>query len=873
MPPGICFRLLARFLSPDDRMAVLGDLQEAYEHRCTQDGDAAARRWLRSQVIRSLPLFIIRSFYWESTMLKHYALTALRNIRRHPVYSGINMIGLTIGMACSLLILLFVRHELAFDAFHEDAEQMYRISTTHTQTGRQEALTPGAWGPAFKAAFPEVEETVRFFWYEKNIAVEAKETGNRFYESTFIWTEPSFLTFFSFPLLEGDPKTALVPPNAIVLSEQAAERYFPDQNPIGKTVTHLMDGIDFTVTGVMRDMPTNAHFRFDFLASWETLDQTSYGHYWKDTWGDPDSYLYVSTYIKLTPGTSPEVFTAKLPAFLQAQAGDDKVLYEPFLQPVTDIHLTSHLERGELAVNSDITYVYAFGIIGVLVLLVACINFVNVTTAFAAKRTKEVGVRKVLGGYRYQLVRQYLGESFLLVLIAFLAALTIVRFVLPFLNDFTGTMITFESLASWEFALISFGMISLVGLVSGAYPSLYLASFQPLKVLNGRYMIKASGSLLRKSLVAGQFAISIFLIIGTIIVFNQIDYIQNKALGFDRSRIINMPLRGQGITMAGYESFTERLRAHSQIQGVTGISQLIMRVPTYGSPFAIDGFPANEPFFWTRYAVDFDFADTYDVEIVAGRNFSSEVSTDLTAYLINETAVRTLGLTNDEVVGRTMDDLDYADGRLRGRIVGVVRDFHFQSLHTPVQPMALRIEKRNYLFMSARINGNRMPETLSFIESAWNEIFPKVPFTYSFQSDLFDRQYQAEEKMGRVFTVFTGLAILIACMGLFGLASFTAEQRTREIGVRKVLGASTSGLIRLVSGEFIRLVLLANILAWPAAYLVMDLWLQNFAYRVDLGLLPFAAGGLLGVCIAILTVGMQAIRAALANPVKSLRYE
>ena len=873
MSPKLGLKLLALFLPANDRMAVLGDLEEAYAYRCVRDGRSIARWWLWSQVLRTLPLYMIQTIHWEGMMLRHYVVMALRSIRRHPVYSGINMIGLTIGMACSLVILLYVRHELAYDTFHDDADRMYRVSTTHIQNGRQEALTPGAWGPAFKAAFPEVEETVRFFWYEKSIAVEARETKKQFYESTFAWAEPSVLTFFSFPLIEVDSNTALNAPNTIVISERAATRYFPDQDPMGQVVRHMMDGIDFTVTGVMRDMPANAHFRFDFLASWDTLDQTRYGHYWKDTWGDPNMYLYVSTYIKLAPGTSPQAFTEKLPAFLESQAGDRGVIYEPFLQPVTDIHLRSHLERGELAVNSDITYVYAFGIIGILVLLVACINFVNVTTAFASKRAREVGIRKVLGGYGRQLVRQYLGESFVMVLIAFLMALVSLQVMVPVLNDFAGTMIALDTLFSWSFVLVALGIMGLVSLLAGMYPSIYLSSFQPLKVLKGRHGARATGSLLRKLLVVTQFAISIFLIIGTIVVFVQIEYIQTKSLGFDRSMILNMPLRGQGVTSAGYESLTERLRAHTQIQGVTGISQLIMRVPTYGSPFAIDGFPTDEPFFWTRYAVDFDFVDTYDVEIVAGRNFSSDIPTDRTAYLLNETAVRTLGLTPEEALGRTIDDMDVSDGRLRGRVVGIVQDFHFQSLHTPIQPLALRIEKRNYLFMSARINGHQIPETLAFIESVWQEIFPQVPFTYSFQNDLFNQQYQAEKKMGNVFTVFTGLAILIACMGLFGLASFTAEQRTQEIGIRKVLGASVASLIHLVSAEFIGLVLVANLLAWPLAYLVMDHWLQNFAYRADMGLMPFLIGGILGICIATGTVGLQAVRAALSNPVKTLRYE
>ena len=806
-------------------------------------------------------------------MLKNYVKIALRNLLKSKGYTFINVAGLAVGLACCLLILLFVRDELSYDRHHEKADQIYRI-TLEALLGEQEINGPIAPAPMAQALvndYPEVVQATRLFTFSGETFVRYED--KRFVEERFFFGDSTVFEVFTFPLLRGDPETALVEPNTVVLTESTARKYFGAEDPVGQTI-RIDEENDYEVTGVMADVPENSHFHFDFLGSLGTLDRSR-------------SPVWVSnnfrTYFILAEGQSAEALEAKFPAMVEKYAGPqvEEILgitieqffasggrFEFHLQALTDIHLHSQLNY-EIEPNGDITYVYAFSIIAFLMLLIACINFMNLATARSAGRAKEVGVRKVLGSNRRQLTLQFLMESMLLSVIALGVALVLAVVLLPVFNTLSGKALQINYGDGAVLAGLV-GLAVLVGLLAGSYPAFFLASFRIVNVLKGKGQAGLKSSRLRSGLVVFQFVISIALMIGTAMVYRQVDYVQNKHLGFEKEHVI--VLERFDALGPQQEAFKEQIRQHSNVVAVAGANTLPGR--TFGdTSFFPEGSPPDQLRNIRLLFSDFDLFETLNLELVDGRFFSHDFSTDSTAIILNEAAVKEFGLTVSEAVGKRLVSPGFSDEEEQYiPIIGVMKDFHFQSLHDAIRPLGMFIG-RNLSYLAVRIRPDDIPGTLARLETEWQAFAPEQPFTYSFLDSDVDALYQEDQRQGSLFGTFALLAIVIACLGLFGLAAFTAEQRTKEIGVRKVLGASVPGIIVLLSKEFTKLVVVAFVVAAPVAYLVIDRWLQGFAFRVDISWWIFLTAGLAALVIAWLTVSYQSIRAALTNPVEALRYE
>ena len=801
-------------------------------------------------------------------MFTNYFNVAIRNLLRHKGYSFINIAGLAIGIACCLLIFLYVQDELSFDRHHENADRIYRLIGEYETGGQviQTAGTPAPWAPALRRDYPEVENTVRMRGTITQWLITAED--RRFYEKRLYWAEETLFDIFSIPLLSGDPRTALKEPYSIVISETLAKKYFGDEDPMGKVVNG--DNIwDFTVTGVMQDMPRNVHFHADMFASYTSLTAIS-GEERVSDWLDHQNFY---TYLLLKEDVPPEQLEQKFPAFIETYMGDQireaGMQLRPSLQALTDIHLTSHRD-GEFEPNSDRQYVYIFTIVAVFVLLIACINFMNLATARSAMRAREIGMRKVLGAYRRQLMRQFMGEAILLALLATGLAVVVAWLMLPVFQTISGKTLALQ-FNNHLFIASIVTLPFLVGLISGSYPAMFLSAFEPVDVLKGKVKSNASGIWLRKMLVVLQFSLSIFLIIGTGVVFDQLSYIQTRRLGFDKERVVVIPILSflQGRQSQPYKG---RLIPHPEIVSVTTSTGVPgdRLLPIH--PVRPEGMDGNEQMMMATFQVDYDFLETMDMDLVAGRNFSTDYGTDSTvAFILNETAVRQLGWgTPLDALGRSFAWLPF--GGVKGQIIGVVKDFHLRTFHQEIEPVVI-FPSSYYSYILIRIRPEGISETLEMMKQIWEDIAPTFPFQYSFLDEDFDSLYRADQQVGQIFGAFALLAVCIACLGLFGLASFTTEQRAREIGIRKVLGASVSGIVVLLSKEFALLVLLANVIAWPVAYITMNSWLQDFAYHTDVRLWMFVLSGLLALAIAWATVSIQAIRAAWSNPVKTLRYE
>ncbi len=789
-------------------------------------------------------------------MLKNYLKIALRNFRRHKVTSFINIVGLAIGIACAALILLYVRHELSYDRYHKNKDRIYRL-VSKVQGASYEAVAkvPGPWSIEAKKSFPEIQHVARFVFFNE---ILVRRGEKRFYESGGFYADSTVFEVFSFSLLKGNPQTALVPPNAIVVTEAFAQKYFGDKEPLGQTLTFDNQN-QYLVTGVIRNVPAHSHFTFDFLVSMAT-----YANPRRDNW----EWLQFYTYLLLAPGSSPQAVADKFPALLRQHVEANIASnYTPYLQPLTDIHLRSQLFR-EMQANSDIAYIYIFSAVGFFILLIACINFMNLTTARAATRAREVGVRKVTGADRGQLIKQFLGESILVCGFALLLAMVVIDLLLPAFNFLTGRELAVDYFADKIFSLSLIGLALLVGAVSGSYPAFVLSGFKPVNVLKGK-LPQSSRTWLRQGLVVFQFAISAFLMIATGIVYNQLDYIQNKRLGFNAEQLVIIPIRDEAIRLK-YETIKHELLQHPNIVSVAASSNL-PGGSDWGIPCEPEGIPPDQVPPIRMLVVDQDFISTFQMKLAAGRSFSKDHPTEATAaFMINEEAAKQLGWSDP--LGKTI-----AMSRIQrpaAPVIGVLKDFHFRSMHEKIGPIMFFIPPPDWFTVfSVRIRPDHVAETLAFLERKWTALDPSRPFDYTFFDEQFGQLHLAEQRIGQLLGYVAVLAIFIAGLGLFGLAAFTAQQRTKEIGVRKVLGASVGGLVLLLSKDFTKLVLIGFIVAAPLAYYAMNRWLADFAYRVEIGIGVFVLAGLLALAIAWLTVSYQSIKAALANPVEALRYE
>ena len=809
-------------------------------------------------------------------MLKNYLTIAVRNLFRQKLYSAINILGLAVGMACSILILIYVQDELSYDRYHKNADRIYRIVREQDFGGRvsHSAISPPAMAALLPDELPEVEGAVRLIPGGTLISYGEK----RFFED-FYYADPGVFDVFNFPLLRGDPKTALSEPFSIVIAPAVAERFFGDEDPIGKVLTFSYQHHEYKVTGILKEVPRNSHIRFDALVSWVGYNEERNRNRWLPSYSS-GSMMLLYSYVLLPQGYDPAELEEKLPGFVETYMGEHlrsrgwKLRFH--LQPLTRIHLHSDLEHDRASVSS-IAYVYGFSAIAVFILLIACVNFMNLSTARSARRAKEVGLRKTVGAHRWQLVGQFLGESVLVTVLAFVLAIALVELFLPAFSAIAGKELTAYH-GTW-FMPIALAAIPLaVGVIAGGYPAFFLSTFEPGDVLKGALSSGRRRSSFRKVLVAVQFAITTALLIGTGIVYTQMAYVRNKDLGVEKDHVVSVWCRAK-------EKFDLIKNEWSQEPGIletAASSDIPFRLPVGYNlprwPVAPEGTPPDAALDISTYWIDYDFIRLFGIKVVAGRNFSKErFSADSTgAFIVNESAVKRFGWgTPEAAVGKQLTLLNRNNKGIRkaGRVIGVVRDFHMQVLYRKIEPAVFHMSTDRFECISARVAPGRMPDALAFLKQKTKALRPDRPFDYYILDERFESQYRADERRGQILGGFTVLAIFIACLGLFGLASFAAEQRTKEIGIRKILGAPVSHIALLLSKDFIKPVILANLIAWPVAYYAMNRWLQHFAYRIDLDIGIFALGGVLALAIALATVSYQAVKAALANPVDALRYE
>jgi len=795
-------------------------------------------------------------------MLRNYLKIVLRNIKKHKGYSFINIVGLAVGLTCCILILLWVHDELSYDRHHENADRIYRITYAEEIGGAYDhyAVPPFPAAPAFTAEIPEIIAYTRLWPKSGLITYDDK----RFDERGIFYADKDFFKIFTHEFIDGDPATALEAPGSIVLTQDMAKKIFASRNALGKTVNLNADG-DLKVTGVIKNVPRNSHFRFNYLVSINTI-QGRRAEY-LDAW-----FIIVGwSYVLLDERADAQLVEKKLEPIVEKYTGEDarkygqKMFY--FLQKMTDIHLRSHLE-GEIEGNGDIRYVYVFSIIAVFILLIACINFMNLSTARSTKRGKEVGLRKVLGAHKKRLIVQFITESVGYSLLALVLAITLVSFLLPAFNNLTGKEITMASLLDWVVVLGLFGLVAFTGIAAGSYPAFYLSSFQPIDTLRQKLRGGSRRSILRTCLVIFQFTISIILIVSTFIVLKQLDFMKNQNLGFKKEQVLAVRVRGNAIPEQ-FESFKNELKKNASIIEASYSNGIPGRTGTVLTTF-LEGKPESVNFTFDYIFCDYDFLKAYEIDLVKGRDFSRDFGSDKEgAYLINETAMAKLGW-GDETLGKK---IGFSQELMRP-IVGIVKDFHYRSLKQVIGPLAIYLRPRGASYLSVKMNTDDISATLSYIEKTWNVFEKERGFEYFFVDENFDSLYHSEERLRQIITFFAFIAIFVACLGLFGLASYTAEQSTKEIGIRKVLGATAGSIVVLLSRNFLKWVLVANVIAWPVTYYVMrNYWLANFPFRIPISLLTFVIAGLITLFIALLAVSYQSIKAAVANPVDSLRYE
>ncbi|HWB28748.1 MAG TPA: ABC transporter permease [Chitinophagaceae bacterium] len=805
-------------------------------------------------------------------MLKNYFKTAVRNLSRNKIFSLINISGLAIGLACCLLIAVFVYDELSYDKYAPGAAQLYRVDVGVVGNGNEEVYpnVDVAVGQGMKDAFPEIEAFTRVTG-QSQAYVQYKD--KQFKEEKLTFADSNFLQMFSIPVIEGDEKNALRDPNSIVITKPFAEKYFGDEEPIGKLLS-LNTGQVYKVTGVINEIPANTHFHFDALISLSSRPDTH------PTWSNIGFY----TYLRLKKGTDPEKLQAKFPQLVAkyvvpevqrdmgitlAEAQKSVNTFRFSLLPVTDIHLHSDTKY-EIEANGDINYVYIFSALAVFILLLACVNFTNLSTASSAKRAREVGIRKVMGSAKKQLVMQFLTESVLLTVCSMILALGIVGLLLPFFNQVAGKHISFGFFVQLPVLCAVLALCLLVGIIAGIYPAFFISSFKPVKVLKGA-SAQGSGrkSVLRSSLVVFQFFVSTALIIATIVVYRQLHYMQDKKLGYDKDQVLVLP--DARLLGAGQDAFEQQVLKdnhviHASISRGAPAAGVMNGTEIYGHDDATG--KDSKEIHSNIYNIDYDYVPTLGMHIVQGRNFSKEYSTDSFGVVINEAAARDLGWGDANAIGKTI----IRSGQHKFKVIGVVADFHYASVKQKIAPLMLLLGS-NYGGLILKIKTTDVPGFLATLKNEWNSFNAKGPFSYYFLDDKFAALYASEQKTGQIFTSFAIIAIVIASLGLFGLAAFITEQRTKEIGIRKVLGASVQQVLVLVSKEFIYLVGIACLIAIPVTWWAMSVWLQNFAYRVEIAWWVFAVAGTVAVLIALFTVSSQAIKAATANPVKSLKSE
>jgi len=850
-PPSALERILKAFLYGTDTESVPGDFAEIHRRIQRDRGRMRASGWYIGQIVRLLPSYLFHQIYWMTAMIKNHLKIAIRLLRRHTGYSIINIAGLTVGMACFLLIAMWVRDELSYDRWHDHADHTHWV--IYRQPGSSEFSTYGcgALGPALQSLYPEITHFSRHFGpISSPLRFEEKN-----FSADVVGVDPGFFDIFSLDFLQGAQSSALNDTDSIVLTESTAHKYFGNEDPMGKTMNFEWWGTwhDFRVTAVVADLPRNTHLDFDYLLA---IDFVTRSGMTIDTW----NVVAYRNYVRLREDADPGAVNAKIAGIMREHVPEWKSGVALF--PARDIHLR-YSQRGAKAV----TFVTLFSLIGLLILVMACINFVNLATARSAKRAREVGMRKVIGARRGQLVRQFLSESMLMTLIALIGSLVLVWLLLPIVNAISDKSLVLRPDGALGLQMLA--VVLLVGTGAGLYPALHLSGFRPTQVI-GRSSISRSGSpLFRKILVVVQFAVSILLIISSVVVLRQSDFMRSRDWGINTEYVVNMALRG-GIRN-NYRVIREELLRLPHIDGICITNgSLNKRFATDEADW--EGRNPGQKLSMAIHAVDDEYDDVFGIEMAQGRFFSQDFSTDAEeAVVLNQTAVRNMGM--EDPIGKRFDCPLPFDPDRKGRIVGVVKDFHFRSLHEPISPLILVIAPGWITDLYIRLDGVDLPGTMAAIEKIIKTRAPDFPFDYRFMDEEIDDLYRSEVRTGALVRAGTGLAVLIASLGLFGLASFMAEQRTKEIGIRKILGSSTGAIVSLLTKDFLLWVGISNLIAWPVAWWVMSNWLRNFAYRAPLTIWPFVLSGAAALVTAWLTVSWQSLRVATSDPVKALRYE
>ncbi|MCF0049106.1 ABC transporter permease [Dyadobacter sp. LJ53] len=858
-------KTLLRWLHPENTIEeVEGDLDELYVYAYERSGKRQALLRYLLNVISVLPPFVRRRrsaakynqpFSLSPDMLKNYFKIAWRNIVRQKAYSVLNIAGLSIGMACSILILLWVQNELSFDRFHARADQLFRL--TCSAGDFKTAVSAAGMARGLQAQLPQIKGGVRIS-KPSPMLFEAGE--KKVEEKRVFYADSNFLEVFSFPLLAGNAATALKDPGAILITQEIAEKYYGTSDAIGKTI-RINNNENFVIAGILANTPSNSHLQFDAIIPMKTMARWSQDIQ-NETWGNFNFYTYLELDAKTAASASAQQqLTQQIAKIFKDRGQAVKIDFQ--LQPLTDIHLHSNLQI-DLPGHGNIQYVNVFFVVALFILIVACINFMNLATARSERRAKEVGLRKVVGANRHQLVFQFLGESLIFSFLSLVIAIGIVYLLLPVFTMLTEKILAIH-LLDGKLLLSLIGIAVLTGLLSGSYPALFLSGFAPVKVLKGKLRVAGGNLLFRNALVVTQFVVAIVLLVGTAVVYKQLDFIKKRNLGFDKSNLLYLPMSGE--LGEKKQALKASLAQNPLTENFTVISDLPTKLESGTIDVIWDGQTTRNQVVFPSLDVDENFVKVFKSQVLAGRGFDSAFSGDSSSYIVNEKAMQIMGMNVSNAVGQNL-----TFGERKGTIIGVVKDFHFKSLQYAMEPLILRLNKWGGVMVIRTTAGNN-EQTIKALEKINQQLNPAFPFTFGFLDKDLDNLYRSEQQMGSIFNLFAGLAIFISCLGLYGLSAFMAEQRTKEIGVRKVLGATVAGVVGLLSRDFLKLILIAIVIAAPIAWYAMNKWLEGFAYQTTLEWWVIAVAGMLATAIALFTISFQSIKAALMNPVKSLRSE
>jgi len=834
------------------------DLEEIYFDMIESVGKIKADKWYRQQVIKSTPHFFRNIIYWGITMIRNYTTLTIRNIFKNKLFSIINISGLAVGLASCIFIFLFVSNELSYDSFHKDHERIYRIPMIKKTEARE-----AKWGvntailtPTMKANFQEIEYMGRI---TDKFNSQVKFKTKMFYEQ-INYSDNDFLNIYHVTLLDGNLSNCLTRPNTAVITKNISEKYFGSETAIGKSIK--VDTAYFEITAVIDEIPSNSHLDFNILLSLESIKNI----WWYNDW--PTAACF--TYIKFKPGTDIPEFENRIKNYAHNFSGNFnqagiEIIY--FLQPISDIHLNSHLDY-EYQPPGDLIYVYIFILVGTLVLFIACMNFINLSTARSSNRANEVGIRKAVGALKKQIAYQFIYESILLAVVGASVALLIVVVVLPYFNSISGLSINLVNLLQLDYIIIYFIFSALLGVFAGFYPAIFISSFNPVLIFRNHSSSGKGGVLLRKILVIGQFAISIILIISTIVIIRQVNFMQNQNLGFEKEQKLVLTFPETGYLREKYEYIKTEFLQSPFINNAAASSHIPGR-PLNTTRFFITGKESETGISIQYLYIDYDFINMFNIDLLHGRVFDKTMGTDSIRanVILNEAAVNALGFNN------TSDAIEQKVWERGIPIIGILKNFHVRGLQNEVEPLYMLVDPGAFKYITLNLNTTNMQSTVSEVESKWNELFPDQPISYFFLDDDFNRQYIKENQTSSLFRTFSILGVFIACLGLLGLSSFIVEKRKKEIGIRKVLGANVSKITYLLSIDFAKWIILANLVAWPIAYLFTDSWLKNFAFRINLGYDIYLLSGLITLIIALATISIQTIKAALTNPVKSLKSE